>query len=69
LYIRQCGFREAHSTRMAIMEVIEVVICNLDNNLVTTSVFIYLKKAFDTKDHSIMFNNAIMVFNVLLQVG
>jgi hypothetical protein len=36
------------------MELIEVIISNLDNNLVTTGVFIDLKKTFDIKVHSIL---------------
>ena len=34
------------------MELIEDITSNLDNNLVTTGVFIDLKKAFDTINHS-----------------
>ena len=50
----QYGFRETHSTRLALMELIKDITSNLDNNLVTTGVFIDLKKAFDTIDHSIL---------------
>jgi hypothetical protein len=56
MYTSQYGFREAHSTGLALMELIEDITSNLDNNLVTTGVFIDLKKAFDTIDHSILFN-------------
>jgi len=38
------------------MELTEDITSNLDNNLVTTGDFIYLKKAFDTIDHSILIN-------------
>ena len=46
-------FKEAHSTGLTLMELIEAITSNLDNHLVTTGVFIDLKKAFDTIDHSI----------------
>ncbi len=36
------------------MELIEDITDNLDNNMVTTGVFIDLKKAFDKIDHSIL---------------
>jgi len=54
MYKSQYGFREAHSTGLALMELIKDITSNLDNNLVTTGVFIDLKKAFDTIDHSIL---------------
>jgi len=54
MYNGQYGFRENHSTALALMELIEEITSNLDNKLVTTGVFIDLKKAFDTIDHSIL---------------
>ena len=42
---------------------------NLDNNLVTTGVFIDLKKAFDTIDHSILIKKLCHHGNVLLHAG
>ena len=47
------GFREAQTIGLALIELIENITSNLDNNLVTTGVFIDLKKVFDTIDHSI----------------
>jgi len=44
MYKSQYGFREAHSTGLAIMELIKDITNNLDNNLVTTGIFIDLKK-------------------------
>jgi len=38
---------------LTLKELIEDITSNLDNNLVTTGVFIDLKKAFDTIDYSI----------------
>jgi len=49
----QYRLREAHSTGLALTELIEDITSNLDNNLVTTGVFIDLKKALDTIDHSV----------------
>jgi len=37
------------------MELIEDIIRNFDNKLVTTDVFIDLEKAFDTTDHFIFY--------------
>ncbi len=54
LYNGQYGFRNNHSTSLALMELIEEISTGLDNNLSTTGVFIDLQKAFDTIDHSIL---------------
>ena len=48
----QYRFREAESTGLVLMELIEEITSNLDNNLVTTGVD--LMKASDTIDHSIL---------------
>ena len=56
MYKGQYGFRKAHSTELTLMELIKGISNNLDTNLVTTGVFIYLMKAFDTIDHSILIN-------------
>lgn len=56
MYNSQYGFRENHSTSLALMELFEKITSNLDNKLVTVGVFIDLKKAFDTIDHSILIN-------------
>ena len=54
LYLRQYGFRKNMSTSMAIMELVENITNAMDNGKLTISVFIDLKKAFDTVDHSIL---------------
>ncbi len=54
LYKSQYGFREKHSTGLALMELMEEITSNLDNGFMTTGVFIDLKKAFDTIDHPIL---------------
>ncbi len=40
MYKSQYGFREAHSTALALMELIEDITSNLDNNLVTIGVLL-----------------------------
>ena len=54
LYLRQYGFRKNMSTSMAIMELVENITTAMDNGKFTIGVFIDLKKAFDTVDHSIL---------------
>ena len=51
MYNSQYGFRENHSTSLALLE---KILSNLDSNLITTGVFIDLKKVFDTIDHDIL---------------
>ena len=42
------------STSLAIIELVEKITSSLDNDEATVGIFIYLKKAFDTVDHSIL---------------
>ena len=51
----QYGFRTNWSTALAIMEIIEEITTAIDRRKYTIGVFIDLKKAFDTIDHSILF--------------
>uniref|UniRef100_A0A669C5X4 Reverse transcriptase domain-containing protein n=1 Tax=Oreochromis niloticus TaxID=8128 RepID=A0A669C5X4_ORENI len=52
----QYGFRVKRSTSMAVMELVEGISNAIDNKEYTVGVFIDLKKAFDTIDHSILMN-------------
>ena len=50
----QFGFRENHSTHMALLDIIDSITQHLDNRCYTLGVFIDLSKAFDTIDHNIL---------------
>ena len=54
LSLSQYGFRQAHSTEHAILDMIESIRTNMDKRLYSCGVFIDLKKAFDTVDHKIL---------------
>ena len=50
----QYGFRENHSTELAITSIYDELLSNLDNKLITCSLFLDLSKAFDCCDHEIL---------------
>jgi hypothetical protein len=50
----QSGFRPAHSTSRALIDVTDYVLSNMDNGLLTGAVFLDLKKAFDMVDRDIL---------------
>lgn len=51
---KQYGFREKHSTYMALIELIDHITAELDNSKFSLGVFIDLSKAFDTINHKIL---------------
>ena len=57
LYKSQYGFRKSMSTSLAIMELLEEITTSIDDCKSTIGVFIDLKRAFDTVDHSILVKN------------
>ena len=50
----QYGFRSNRSTSMAVTELVEEISTAVDNKEFMVGVFIDLKKAFDTIDHSLL---------------
>jgi len=51
---QQYGFRNNHSTSLAITDLHENLLRNLDNKLISCAVFLDLRKAFDSVNHSIL---------------
>ena len=54
LNLSQYGFREKHSTQHAIIDIVSTIQTNTDRRQYSYGVFIDLKKAFDTVDHSVL---------------
>ena len=55
LYNSQCGFRKAHSTKTATIELIDILLQTLHKKEIPISIFLDLSKAFDTIDHNILY--------------
>ena len=50
----QFGFRKSYSTELAVTEIQNTLLQNLDNNKITCTIFLDLAKAFDSVNHSIL---------------
>ena len=46
--MEQYGFRPGHSTEIAAVRLVDEIISKVDNNLISTNIYIDLSKAFDT---------------------
>ena len=53
---QQYGFREKHSTYMALLDIIDDISESVDNKHFSIGVFLDLSKAFDTTEHRILLN-------------
>ena len=53
----QSGFRAIHSTVTALLEATDTWAYNIDRGKINAVVFLDLKKAFDTVDHEIFYQN------------
>ena len=54
LYKYQFGFREGHSTNMALITLLDKILAAIDKGEVVIGVFLDFKKAFDTVNHSVL---------------
>lgn len=48
------SFREKYSTQHAILDIVNTIQENMDKKLISCGIFLDLKKAFDTVDHSVL---------------
>ena len=54
LYTKQFGFRNNHSTALALIDLINNISSAIDRNETTLGIFLDLSKAFDTINHEIL---------------
>ena len=62
MYSSQHGFRKEHSTQHAILDIANDIQTNMNQWLLSSGVFIDLKKAFETVDHADWQDHAIPLF-------
>ena len=56
LYEFQFGFRQNHSTSLALIEIVDNILEDLQNGKYVAGIYLDLSKAFDTVDHKILLN-------------
>ena len=54
MFVYQFGFRQHHSTGLALTEITDSIKQSIDNNGYTVGIFLDLRKAFDAVDHGIL---------------
>lgn len=60
-YESQYGFREKHSTQHAILDIVNKIQDNMDKGMYSCGIFIDLKKAFDTVNHTLLLKNYVIM--------
>ncbi len=56
LYEYQFWFRQNHSTSLALIEIVDYILEDLQNGKYVAGIYLDLSKAFDTIDHKILIN-------------
>ena len=54
IYSKQSGFRKNHSTEIALIDLVDKLQMNLDNNKISSLLFVDYHKAFDMIDHGLL---------------
>ncbi len=54
LYNYQFGFRENHSTSLALIEIVDNILKDMEEGKLVAGIFLYRSKALDTNDHEIL---------------
>ena len=62
-YKYQFGISKSHSTRYAIITLVDKIISSLDSGDLIIGVFLELKKAFDTVNHHILFKKTFLLWH------